>query len=140
MTGLGRRKSTRRRQKRDRDSSLISSRDLLISDLFKEDYYKRNRFKESLLLSEDNRRFKPKLMPLTLIDGRGVSYELRDRDEKHRSRRQTKAALAFVDPERVNVCIRRKRRREALFARNRAGRGKKVSERRIWKEDSYVKC
>lgn len=45
---------------------------------------------------------------------------------------QTKAVVAFQEPERVAVCVRRKARREVLFAKKRAGRGGMRKPRRTW--------
>lgn len=45
---------------------------------------------------------------------------------------QTKAIVAFEEPERVAVCVRRKARREVLFAKKRAGRGGMRKPRRTW--------
>lgn len=45
---------------------------------------------------------------------------------------QTKAIVAFQEPERVAVCVRRKARREVLFAKKRAGRGGMRSPKRTW--------
>lgn len=45
---------------------------------------------------------------------------------------QTKAIVAFEAPERVAVCIRRKARRQVLFAKQRAGRGGLRKPRRTW--------
>lgn len=45
---------------------------------------------------------------------------------------QTKAAPAFVAPQTVAVCIRRKRRKEVLFAKKRAGKGGMRKPRRSW--------
>lgn len=45
---------------------------------------------------------------------------------------QTKALVAFEEPQRVAVCIRRKARREVLFAKKRAGKGGMRKPRRTW--------
>lgn len=54
---------------------------------------------------------------------------------------QTKAIQAFGDPQSVDVCIRRHRRREILFAKKVAGRGggrRKRPPRKNWY--SAIKC
>lgn len=48
--------------------------------------------------------------------------------------------LAFRSARRVSVCIRRKARREVLFAQKRVGKGKKVSSERKWTERSNIIC
>lgn len=45
--------------------------------------------------------------------------------------------LQFDSPRQVLICVRRKQRREVLFAFNRAGGGHK---RPKWREDSYIRC
>lgn len=45
---------------------------------------------------------------------------------------QTQARLAFSDPENVVVCVRRKDRREVLFAKRKTGRGGRRPRRRSW--------
>lgn len=54
--------------------------------------------------------------------------------------RGTIARIAFKSPKRVTVCVRRKRRRESLFALGHAGKGKKILGLRKWSEFSDVKC
>lgn len=82
--------------------------------------------------------------PALMDDGTPARIGLRDR-YKNRNRvkpqayrfgpkfySQTKAAVVFQEPDRVAVCIRRKARREVLFAKKRAGRGGMRRPRRTW--------
>lgn len=55
-----------------------------------------------------------------------------------RPRSQTKAVIAFADPDQVVLCVRRKERREVLFAKRRHGRGGRRPRRRTWK--SQISC
>lgn len=54
-------------------------------------------------------------------------------------RAQTKAPLRFAIPQKVALCIRRKRRKEVIFATNKAGAGvkRKNPRRNFWSE---IKC
>ena len=45
----------------------------------------------------------------------------------------------FVEPWQVITCLRRKIRKEVLFARRKVGKGKRVAKPR-WSELSYVRC
>lgn len=126
------RKKRKQSKRRDRDVSIISRRDRLISPLFK-------RKKEKVILTSDKRRFHPNVYKSSvLIDGSEADIGIRSSDEV--INRQTRAPLAFFNPEKVEVCVRRKRRRETLFAKKKVGRGKRVQDRRRWREESRVKC
>lgn len=52
----------------------------------------------------------------------------------------TKAAVVFAAPDNVAICVRRKSRREVLFAKRRAGKGgaRRRAPRRNW--FSAIKC
>lgn len=45
---------------------------------------------------------------------------------------QTKGVLTFAAPDQTAVCIRRGRRKEVLFAKGKAGRGRMRPGRRTW--------
>lgn len=49
-------------------------------------------------------------------------------------------SLAFKAPRGVMVCVRRRSRREVLFARGSVGRGSRVSSRRRRNENSDIRC
>lgn len=51
---------------------------------------------------------------------------------------QTKAILAFADPDKVSICARRSRRREVLFALKRTAKGSGSRRRR--NEFSKISC
>lgn len=46
----------------------------------------------------------------------------------------------FIDPRKMIICAGRKLRREVLFANNRVGKGRRVSDRRKYTEESKVRC
>lgn len=50
------------------------------------------------------------------------------------------ALPSYVDPRKAIICLGRKIRREVLFANKRVGKGHKVSDKRIFNEDSKVRC
>jgi len=96
--------------------------------------------------AEDRRlfHFEGPNRPALLDDGTPARTHVVDR-QKNRNRvkprafrfgpkiySQTKAILTFQQPERVAVCVRRKARREVLFAKKKAGRGGMRLPRRTW--------
>lgn len=50
---------------------------------------------------------------------------------------QTKAAVAFEQPKRVLVCVKRKERREVLHAKKKTGRGNRAP---TWNRFSHIRC
>lgn len=85
---------------------------------------------------EDRRTYHPlgPNRPARYSTGTTASYTLKDRKhaKPHRLRNpfgasQTRAAVAFADPSHVAVCVRRKTRREVIFA---SGAGAKRTKRR----------
>lgn len=48
-----------------------------------------------------------------------------------------KSIAVFQEPRRVPVCVRRKERREVLFAKGKSGRGYRKPR---WNERSYMRC
>lgn len=66
-------------------------------------------------------------------------FVLRDRKADGRNR-QTKAREGIADFKRDEVCIRRSRRRESLFARGRAGKGIRVTTPKRLNDLSKVRC
>lgn len=49
-------------------------------------------------------------------------------------------ATYFDDPRRVVVCKRRTERRQVLFAKKKAGKGKKTTDKRNFNENSKIRC
>lgn len=88
----------------------------------------------------------PPSRPSLLLDGRPTTrLELVDRPPSpaqkklgYTLRSQTKAVLAFGDPDNTLVCVRRKTRREVMFAKRNFGRGRARARRRHW--HSNVRC
>lgn len=102
--------------------------------------YKTNNF--ALGLIEDRRRYTPGQSPLR----RGVNLVTvgaRPRltlkqNPKYNQPSQTKAIVAFADPHKIPLCIRRKERREVLHAKGVAGgKVRRPGRRNQW---SDVKC
>lgn len=57
----------------------------------------------------------------------------------HRHPFQTKAVLGFAQPRDVMVCVRRKQRKEVIFALNKTGKGARAREHR-WTDHSNTSC
>lgn len=97
----------------------------------------------------DRRRYHPEqdfAAPLTFA-GRPASYTVVDRPSKSQKqidrfgaklRSQTKAAVAFAEPTRLALCVRRNQRKEVLHATGKAGkRGQKKPRRNFF---SRITC
>lgn len=116
-----------------RDNNYISERSTLMSPLFFRDKIKNVR--------DDKRFYRPDFLTgAILVDGRPAEFTLSERSRKGKKIPFKTTIIGFADEKRVKVCIRRRKRREELFRRNLAGKGKRVSRRRIYNEDSYIKC
>lgn len=100
---------------------------------------------EPLVEVEDRRlfHFQGPDAPALDIDGRPARVTVRNRNRPKRHKpqayrfgpkvhSQTKGIITFEAPDRVAVCIRRKRRKEVLFAKRKAGRGGNRPPRRTW--------
>lgn len=91
---------------------------------------------------EDRREYHPlqDARPARFMTGGPSHVTVKDRSygkqvyrDPFSGRSGTKAAISFVGPDGVLVCVRRKRRKEVLFAKRRAGRsGKQRRHRRNW--------
>lgn len=95
-------------------------------------------------LVDDRRTFHPEraYRPALRFSGVKATVGLVDKHSSQPGRRvlrQTRAPIAFKAPEGVVVCVRRKQRREVLFALNRTGRGSKA-RRRVRSFWSGVSC
>lgn len=128
---MARRKKSKNR--RHRDNNYISERNSLMSPLFF-----RNNIKN---VRADKRFFRPDFLTgAILVDGRPAEFQLAERSKKGKLLPHKATVLEFVNEKRTLVCIRRKKRREELFRRNKIGKGKRVSKIRLFNEDSYIKC
>lgn len=78
-------------------------------------------FRPPLLFSGNAARFD------RLVDRRSSPLQVR---RGLRVRSQTKAVRAFDDPGYVALCVRRKKRREVIFAKRKAGKGSRRRHRR----------
>ncbi len=87
---------------------------------------------------QDNRQ-RQENYPKTIY---GTAAEITDQPVRKRKTRDTlhPGRIAFVDPKKVIVCKRRSERRRELFRRNKIGKGKGVSKKRIITELSKVRC
>lgn len=88
----------------------------------------------------DLRRFKPDLdFNPTKINGGLIAYV--EKSPKNNNKRSfVPGRIAFADPKRVTVCVRRKQRRSVLFASGAAGSGKKIYGPRRRGRYSDIKC
>lgn len=102
------------------------------------------RHRLELDLGPDRRFFNDKLAKTT--NGRIARFKIYTPENKVSIREGTNrirpdyTALQFANPQRVNVCRRRKKRREVLFKKGRIGKGKKVSPIRRRNRYSNVRC
>lgn len=87
---------------------------------------------------EDQRSYHPQGRNRTPLYATGV-FKVKDRSPSRRQaqygfrvRSQTKGVLAFANPSNVVLCVRRKTRREVLFAKRRNGAGGRRPRRRNW--------
>lgn len=91
----------------------------------------------NLSLFEDRRTYHPERAARPAFSLPRMASRLVAREARGRSGRQTKAPVAFADPNRVLVCVRRKRRKEVLHARGIAGsRGFRRPRRSFYSEVS----
>lgn len=101
--------------------------------------YLTNRF--ALTLIEDRRTSYPGLKPYNrpvsqLTVGKAARLTLTDATKKYSAPAQTKATIAFQEPHKLPLCIRRKERREVLHATGKAGGKVKKPRRNEWSEVS----
>lgn len=74
-----------------------------------------------LIIPDDRRLFHPEGRSRPALGSFRPAARIVVRDPKRNNRiipKQTKATLAFADPRKVFVCVRRKVRREVLFAKS----------------------
>jgi len=62
----------------------------------------------------------------------------RQRQAGFRPNSQTKGVIAFAEPDQVVLCVRRKERREVLFAKKKTRRGPGGPRRRNW--TTFISC
>lgn len=116
----------RGRSRRQRDASVIASRRLLRSVVEP---------LPSLLPLEDRRSFYPeRVRPALGLFSWSADPVVADR----KSDMSLPFRLAFREPKRVWICVRRKMRREALFALRRTGKGSRSRRRR--RDFSDMRC
>lgn len=113
-------------------------RDLLPLTILRDD--ERKIRKRSVLSDiEDNRRYRPFLFSGPMLsDGRRAEISYNDKVQQGYNR--DRLTPMFTEPEKTIVCIRRKERREALFRKNKIGKGKKVTPFRKFNENSKIIC
>lgn len=100
--------------------------------------------KVTLTLIEDRRRFHPlgKAAPAAVIsrrDQRRIVEKVKDVSRYAGPLAMPVARLGFAVPSKVAVCVRRKQRREAIFAFGRAGKGA-AAKRRRRSEFTNISC
>jgi len=134
------RKKTRKKAQRVTNDNTKSSR--LLRRIIKPSLIKKRRKRYATdRLYDDGRAFKFEIVPQAYTtSGNRVSYRLSEPEQQRAFTDKTRFRIGFADPRRVTVCIRRKRRRKALFVKNKVGRGKRVSPVRRMSEFSKIKC
>lgn len=88
---------------------------------------------EPLLERQDKRRFRPEQSPPP-----DLYREPRVIDPP--ASRPQDTWMRYEDPKRVTVCRRRQRRRQFLFASQKAGKGIRAPKRRVFTPDSRISC
>lgn len=102
---------------------------------------RRARPSQALVLVEDRRTFyptAPALRPALSFSRKSHARVVAKQNPRFNQPSQTKAILAFAEPKKVLVCVRRKRRKEVLHAKGVAGRrGLRRPHRNNW---SGIRC
>lgn len=149
---MARRRRKRRDDSRERDASPIARRSLRPSTIVVRSFVE-----PDLSFVEDRRRFDPEgdyaparsasrrdqariLDSLTSpIPDPGRAGQLRSiaRPKRSASFFNSRSVFQFAVPRKVALCVRRKRRKEVLFAKRRTGKGARTPKRRnYWSEIS----
>lgn len=92
-------------------------------------------------LVEDFRRFDPEPYGLPKLFS-GVTASVDVATPSPGTRRKTKVPyqIAFTAPAATIQCVRRQRRKEVMFAKNKAGKGKGRQRRPRWSRWSDIRC
>lgn len=117
--------------RKQRDVDAITKADRLLLSIIK---------RSPDVIGGDRRRWRPPIdNGYRLIDGRGVNYDIRKRNIDKTQPSRLRHKIGFRDARRVTVCIRRKERRETLFALGKTGMGARSKKRRLT-DSSKVRC
>lgn len=85
-------------------------------------------------INTDNRFFKPELQNTfeTTLHGKVILSSFKDLNSR----------IASVSPFKTTYCVRRKKRRQVLFALGRIGAGRKsaAKKKKLWVASSYISC
>lgn len=93
------------------------------------------------VLYSDKRKHKPIGVSRSMMRSGVAAHIGADQSKKSKALKDgTKAKLVFDKPLRNEVCIRRKKRREVLFAMGKLGKGTGRYFDRKYNEDSEIKC
>ena len=106
---------------------LRTFRNLMTEDLRREKKHIESNFPTQTYRREDGSQ--------AVIVGRQV-----DTPRMRKQRMPSRLRYEFSDPDRTLVCQRRKTRRAAIFAMQRAGKGGKRNRRARWTDKSYIVC
>lgn len=120
-----------------RDISKITRRNRLNRTLDKPLAEPVNRELNSLL---DSRQFTPDPdiprnyngTPATVVSNAPIEYGTNKKETRH--------YLRFASPHRVVICNRRRERREVLFSKKKAGKGKRITGQRYHTLNSDIVC
>lgn len=130
----------RKRKKRLSSINGRTVRDTNVISKTRGGLYRPHFFRRDLREVEDHRRWRPHVQEyLRIIDGRPVGYAL-DKAKFNAYKGLGFTKLAFKEPFRTIICIRRKQRRIAMFARGQIGKGIAVKGLRRFTKNSEVKC
>lgn len=133
--------SRKSRKRERRDSAEIHHRSLTVRLLSRPSAPILPDVTHDLRPFEDRRTYHPLgvFRPARVIGGHPVQPLVPSKPAKQRSRAFLAHGLAFPNPKRVLICVRRKSRREVLFAKNlhRRGAGARKRRRTYYSE---VKC
>lgn len=131
------------RAKRGRDSFHIANRRLPLS-------YSNLTINPTLRFYEDRRTFHPegRFRPARSFNKTRHRLVMSDYRKTRKNIKRNNfiksygppISVGFREPERVLICVRRKRRREVMFALNKTGKGKGRQKRPRYSEYSKISC
>lgn len=103
---------------------------------------RRPAYKLNLMETIDRREYFPSISTKErLTDGRPVTYKIHSGKGNARPRARIARNIAYTNPKRTAVCVRRNARRQSLFAIKKIGRGRgSFTKPRKRNETSNIRC
>lgn len=101
---------------------------------------KKKPYQNDLIYVQDKRTYPWRYDPVErLVDGRPAHVTVSSRTRQEARKRRVPSALRFANPKRVITCIRRRTRRQVLFALKKTGKGSGAKRRR-YTDASHIRC